>query len=161
MFRLIQIGDFGGDCTAEYDILFDKECTLSEFIDMVLESKTEWGNITVKTGNIKCLEIGFSYRHGKLLSFPPTEEYSRKKIKKATAHGGWSYMEYSLLLENDDEEFIPKSRTEINRESNKRRLMQFNYMLPRSLVFAFRQKVAREGRTQREVVIELLEKYID
>lgn len=58
-------------------------------------------------------------------------------------------------------EFIPKSRTEINRESNKRRLMQFNYMLPPSIIYAFRGKVAREGRTQREVVIELLEKYID
>lgn len=59
------------------------------------------------------------------------------------------------------EETPKKSRTEINRESNKRRLKQFNYMLPRSLVFAFRDKVEKNGRTQREVVIELLEKYID
>lgn len=59
------------------------------------------------------------------------------------------------------EEKPRKTRTEINRESNKRRLMQFNYMLPPSIIYAFRDKVAKEGRTQREVVIELLERYID
>lgn len=57
------------------------------------------------------------------------------------------------------EEKPRKTRTEINRESNKRRLMQFNYMLPPSIIYAFRDKVAREGRTQRGVVVELLEKY--
>lgn len=69
-------------------------------------------------------------------------------------------MENEKTLQQEPE-FIPKSRTEINRESNKRRLMQFNYMLPPSIIYAFRDKVAREGRTQREIVIELLEKYIE
>lgn len=55
---------------------------------------------------------------------------------------------------------MAKTRTEINRESNRRRLMQFNYMLPPSLVYAFRDKAASEGKTQRAVVIELLENYI-
>lgn len=59
------------------------------------------------------------------------------------------------------EETPKKTRTEINRESNKRRLKQFNYFIPQSLIYAFRDKVAKEGRTQREVVIELLEKYIE
>lgn len=38
-----------------------------------------------------------------------------------------------------------KSRTEINRESNKRRLMQFNYMLPPSIIYAFRGKFGYES----------------
>lgn len=69
-------------------------------------------------------------------------------------------MENEKTLLPEEPEFIPKSRTEINRESNKRRLMQFHYLLPPAIVLAFRSKVAREGRTQREVVIELLERYV-
>lgn len=53
-----------------------------------------------------------------------------------------------------------KSRTEINRESNKRRLIQFNFYLPPDLVKSFRKKVDMEGKTQRGVLVELLEWYI-
>lgn len=80
-------------------------------------------------------------------------------IAKAMADQWGDISENEKLLQ--EPEFVPKSRTEINRESNKRRLKQFNYMLSRSLVFAFRDKVEKDGRTQREVVIELLEKYIE
>lgn len=53
-----------------------------------------------------------------------------------------------------------KTMTEVVRESNKRRLKSFSFLLPPDLVAAFKEKAAQEGRSQRSIVIELVEKYI-
>lgn len=55
---------------------------------------------------------------------------------------------------------MSKTRTQISRESNKRRLKQLCFFLPPVLVDSFKSKAKKEGRSQREIMIELLEKYV-
>lgn len=56
---------------------------------------------------------------------------------------------------------MPKSKTEIVRESNKRRLKHFSFLLPPDIVDAFKITVENNGKSQREALISLLKSYID
>lgn len=97
-FTLKRTGPICGDETAPYDVVFLEKMTVREFVDYVL-TLNEWGSIAL------CLP-GFSandmqpccqYSHDKLESELP-EEYMDRTIASATAHGGWSLMDYILTL---------------------------------------------------------------
>lgn len=90
-----------GDCTAHYDVTLDGEYTVQEFINEVITNRSgEWGRIGIAKGdeyhaifsNTKC-----EYRWGKLLS-RLSDEYLTRKIKRVTAHGGYTNMDYLLRL---------------------------------------------------------------
>lgn len=92
LFELRAAGPEAGDCTAPYDVVFRKECTVREFIDEVLK-KGEWGYI----------RIGpffdgpqIEYSHGMIVSGDFSQNILDAKIKNATAHGGWTMMDYML-----------------------------------------------------------------
>lgn len=89
MIKLRQDTPTGGDCTAGYEVVFDKEYTVKEFIDYIL-TRNEWGCIRIKYSRKDC-----EYKRNELLGSLP-QEYLDKKIKSARACGGWSNMDYSI-----------------------------------------------------------------
>lgn len=101
MFTLTQTTPTGGDCTAGYNVNFDKEYTLQEFIDAVLTNKGEWGYI--KVAKRCCIWYDYpciGYRYGKITGKPniPETVYGYK-VKSVTASGGWSRMDFIVTLE--------------------------------------------------------------
>lgn len=98
MFKLVQSGPTGGDCTAPYDVLLNGEYTVEQFIHDVLLDEREWGRIGIYDsrsifGNPSC-----EYRYGELVSKLP-DEYLKLNVTKARASGGWSLMDYILTVE--------------------------------------------------------------
>ncbi|MDT3386704.1 MAG: hypothetical protein LIR46_02920 [Bacteroidota bacterium] len=71
-----------------YELLFYKECTIREFIDEVLK-RNEWGTIHIND------YISCSYEKDKLKT-PLSHAILDATIKSATAHGGWSNVDYWL-----------------------------------------------------------------
>ena len=89
---LKQSGRTGGDCTAPYDVDLSRPCTLQELIKEILARK-EWGYIWVKG------VVGVEYtREGKIRGSIPAESLTRN-VKEAKASGGWSRMDYDVLLD--------------------------------------------------------------
>ena len=108
MFSLIPNGPERSDCTAPYKVAFYKSYTVGKFIDEVLKHRSgDWGYIGMYSpgdifGNPRC-----SYRYGKVDTDLPFG-YMNKEIVSATADGGWSRMDYILLVkgECDDSSYI-------------------------------------------------------
>ena len=101
-YSFVQTAPEAGDCTAPYDIRFSKQLTVREFVNEVLQ-QNEWGYIDVydpndeenwhRKKNCSCF-----YRQDEIkTSFP--EDILDKVIISATAHGGWTRMDYTLTLE--------------------------------------------------------------
>lgn len=99
MFKFKKSGPTSGDCTAPYDIILEKTYTVEEFVNTVLTNRdNEWGYIGIKNKNepffgYPCCE----YKRGHLLSVLPADILA-KKIQSVTASGGWSRMDYKLIL---------------------------------------------------------------
>lgn len=103
MFSLIQTTPVGGDCTSGYRVNLDKEYTLQEFIDDVLTIKGEWGGIRIVKRD--CDRYSYPvirYRYGKITNEPnlPKMIYGYK-VKSVFACGGWSNMDYVVMLEKE------------------------------------------------------------
>lgn len=92
MFKLNRFTSIGGDETAGYDVILDKEYSVSDFIKTVVDIKSEWGYISIK--NNGCCE----YKWGVLLSNLDIKLLD-KKIKKVSASGGWSRMDYNIEIQ--------------------------------------------------------------
>ena len=93
MIKLTQNTKTFGDCTAGYEVALDKRYSVKEFIDEVL-TKKEWGKIRVIDDN----ENPFcEYKENTIVVQMPTD-YLDEIVIKATAHGGWSNMDYNLFL---------------------------------------------------------------
>ena len=75
------ISETFGDCTALYNVYFDKHCTVEEFIHEVLKKyKDEWGYFIVS-------------------AIPDSNFfYSSVRIQ---GHGGWTCMDYKILISED------------------------------------------------------------
>lgn len=95
-------GNVRGDCTAPYDVVLSRECTLRELVDVIL-TRNEWGYIgqydPASVFGYPCVEY-----HGKELyeckwreGFG--EDYYQRKVKTVKADGGWSRMDYIVTLE--------------------------------------------------------------
>lgn len=91
MFKLNRVTCIGGDETAGYDVILDKEYSVSDFIKTVVGIKSEWGYISVKN-NGRC-----EYKWGDFLSNLDIKLLD-KKIKKVSASGGWSRMDYEIEI---------------------------------------------------------------
>lgn len=99
LFKLRTAGPTAGDCTTPYYVDFYSECTVREFIDEVLK-KGEWGYIMIgKFFDGPKIE----YSHGMIASGVFSQNILDSKIKKATAHGGWTRMDYMLDIWTDEQ----------------------------------------------------------
>lgn len=98
LFEFISAGPEAGDCTAPYDIRFNRECTVREFIDEVLK-RNEWGYICINNyvNGPRC-----EYKYDKLLT-PLSHAILDMPIKSATANGGWTRMDYVLDIWNAEQ----------------------------------------------------------
>lgn len=100
MFRLVRTGEIRGDCTAPYDVIFDKEYTVFEFIQAVKDTGKEWGYIGIKNkeepffGKPKC-----EYNRGVVFNSEFTTDVLSNVVVSARADGGWSRMDYLLVIE--------------------------------------------------------------
>lgn len=106
MFRLQQIGRESGDCTAPYKVILERPCTLREFISYILSERAwDWGDIYDVTNNgadsiwLYATCPRYRYSHGKIEESIP-EEILKKKVKSGNANGGWTLMDYYLVLED-------------------------------------------------------------
>ena len=98
MFKLKQLRPEGGDCTAPYDVILDKEYTLEEFVKTVVSRDDEWGEIRVDIGRRSYFDNPYcEYKWGELLSVLP-DDLIYKKIISVKAHGGWSAMNYFITV---------------------------------------------------------------
>ena len=94
-------GPFGDECSM-YNVSFSTGSTVHQFIkEMLKQYPKEWGEIYI---------CGFdkpaaTYKRKRCLILKDTYEQSKdKKIVKILGHGGWSNMDYQLILGKDDEE---------------------------------------------------------
>ena len=101
MFRLMQSTPVGGDCCCGYRVELDKEYTVAEFIQTVIENEpNEWGYIGIHKPREIFGKPYISYSCGKIESdIRVMNEVLDRKIVKVTASGGWSRMDYELYLE--------------------------------------------------------------
>lgn len=100
MLKFKQTRPEGGDCTASYDVILDKEYTVMDFIfEIVRNNKGEWGSFHIQTGEHIFDGPKIEYRCGALLYGIPGD-LCFKKIKRVWSDGGWSAMDYFITLEN-------------------------------------------------------------
>lgn len=106
-FRLIHIGGPYGDCTSDYESAFDQPFKVKDLLAFIEKQTDEWGTIKFYLTSpypYDCLSV--SYKHG-IINYEDFNKFSGKKnqnifntvIKKITANGGWSLMDYQVTLE--------------------------------------------------------------
>lgn len=112
LFELRASGPTAGDCTTPYDIVFHKECSVREFIDEVLK-KGEWGSVIIGS-----YYDGprIEYKHDKIVSGAFCLDIMDARITKATAHGGWTNMDYMLDIRPDEQRFLRNEYAETLKE---------------------------------------------
>lgn len=97
--KFTQTAPTGGDETTPFAVSDYNSKTIVEFINEVLQNKSEWGYIEVKD-DLKAGEFHWctriEYRHGELLNEIP-DAWQYRKIKEVTACGGWSRMDYRII----------------------------------------------------------------
>ena len=98
MIKLIQTGGPYSDCTSFFDVKFDRPYTIGELIkEMYGEDSDSWGYVRIMNGRRwwDGIDICF-YRFGWEKPCPP--EYLDCTIESATAHGGWSRLDFNVIL---------------------------------------------------------------
>jgi len=91
MFKLNRVTPIAGDETAGYDVILDKEYSVKELLETVVNIKGEWGYFSVINGS-RC-----EYKWGELLSSLKEDDLN-KKVLKVGASGGWSRMDYYVMV---------------------------------------------------------------
>ena len=93
-FERICTGGPFGDETCSYVIdLFDKEITVEDFIKMVMcQYPNEWGHITC--GSVSLVH----YNRGSIRFDSGYEDLKERKVASVSAHGGWSLMDYNIVI---------------------------------------------------------------
>ena len=97
--RFTQTGRTGSDCTAPYEVTDYESKTAADFImEVIRQYPNEWGCFEVSGGDgTPCFPYKrVKYKHGELLDEIP-EQWKRTEIKKVTASGGWSSMDYLIF----------------------------------------------------------------
>ncbi len=97
MFKMRATAFPGGDCTAPYAVMLDKEYTVEEFVNAVLTNKAEWGYIGIEHKGATFGAPNCEYKYGHLLNELP-QEVLCEKVVSARAHGGWTRMDYYLTI---------------------------------------------------------------
>jgi len=99
-FKLIQTHAAGGDCTAPYKVELDSPYTVGEFIkEVLMKCSNEWGDFEVRTagGWFHPTIFRVEYKYGKLMENIP-EEIASLSIVKASSCGGWTAMDYNIIV---------------------------------------------------------------
>lgn len=99
MITLTQCTKTYGDCTAGYTVTMKKQYYVREFIEEVL-TRGEWGTIGIFNESQEWFQKGepyCEYKRNTVLNEMPFE-YMDKIVLKATAHGGWSNMDFKLHI---------------------------------------------------------------
>ena len=99
MIKYFQKTPVASDCTAGFDVYLDKEYTVGEFIEAVLQQNPrEWGVFALfkeaYTYDNRCVWYRDGSLHG---SFP--NDILERRVKKVDANGGWSMMDYRIWTE--------------------------------------------------------------
>lgn len=99
-FSLIYTGGHYGDETCSYNGYLDQPLTVREFVDAILEYEPdEWGRVCI-FNHVDTQYIEYSEGEINFIS-SQFDGCLNKKIKTFTAHGGWSRMDYNLVLEDE------------------------------------------------------------
>ena len=112
LFDFVQTSTVGRDCTCKYKLIFNRTCTVKDFVDNLFNSRSdEWGSIEVRPniavgGSID--NVSTQYECGILRNSSFTDIYDFI-ITEATASGGWSRMDYVLYVK-------PNNNTEVKEE---------------------------------------------
>ena len=86
--KLICTGGPYGDACCSYDFELSREMTLKEFVDLIIQDKREWGEVSLGWFDKPLLE----YSDGKAKFFISDWNFMIKRVGQA--HGGWSNMDY-------------------------------------------------------------------
>jgi len=98
-FRLSQAKEERSDCTAPYDVIIIENGTVGDFIDAVLKNRSEdWGYIGINSNESVFGKPKMEYKHGKAINREALSDFESKQVKSVTADGGWSRMDYVILL---------------------------------------------------------------
>ena len=104
LFEIYSTGSAGGDCTAPYGVrFFKKNVTVGEFIDYILTKRSnDWGSITFSSDpNFSRGKVqGLWYNHGEIEKDDRDVYHNNydTQIISATGAGGWSRMDYYLVV---------------------------------------------------------------
>lgn len=97
MIKFEQTSETYGDCMADYNVILDRQYTVREFRNWVLERKDEWGYFSFFDPNIPWYERKkYEYRYGRFVTDDLPDDMMDKVIDRITAYGGWSYMDYLI-----------------------------------------------------------------
>ena len=97
MIKYVIIGGPYGDATSKYDVVLDKKYTVKEFISAILEQNNdEWGEFVIWEwpSKIKC-----EFSKCRIKTNFLDEKYLDMNIKSVTAQGGWTFMNYYIIIE--------------------------------------------------------------
>ena len=99
-FKLEMSGAERSDCTAPYKVIITEDGTLKELIDEILTNrKNDWGYIGIYSDKSFFGDPRMEYRYGKSIGREALAAYEDKKVRMAKADGGWSNMDYVVVLE--------------------------------------------------------------
>lgn len=98
-FSLIHTGGPYGDETSTYDGYLNQPLTVREFINAVFEQyPNEWGEIQVYP---RPYTLRLEYSHKEIVYISSQfNDCLDRKIKSFSSCGGWSRMDYTLILED-------------------------------------------------------------
>ena len=103
--RFVQTSDECGDCTASYVVeIKTQNMTIKEFLDIILkEMSSDWGEIKFYLGSMMYYDIKLRYRHGEIETNQEMyekllEDLGDKTINRITSDGGWTRMDYVVVL---------------------------------------------------------------
>lgn len=93
MFNLIEIIPPSGDCIAGYRVDLDRDYTVAEFIEHVLQFRENEGSIRINNAGLE-----LEYKNGTIIKNELTPDISSLKIKEVTAFGKCSTMDYYIII---------------------------------------------------------------
>lgn len=80
-----------GDACAPYEVLLNRESTLRDLVDYIIQNDREWGYVTIY-GMVDDQKL--EYRYGKILKNEFTENELNSVLLSVGSCGGWSRMDY-------------------------------------------------------------------
>ena len=89
-----QHGPMRGDGCTTYRVKLSRTCTLQKLIDYILTQRRSWGCLRIK-GNFL---PSFEYEYGRQVCSSLTKADLRRKVAEISANGGWSRMDYYVIL---------------------------------------------------------------
>ena len=90
MYKLKATGETYPDCTAHYEVILDKEYTVKEFLEELLQNGKEWGIVSVNSF------LFLKYRYKEYEIEVDSTSYDNLIIDSITSIGGYSRMDYFI-----------------------------------------------------------------